>query len=154
MPDNHVLPPSFNVALTLGQLNEQVIAHEFAYKDVPLIKSGEGKQDFDYFLPDGRSIEIKLDLRSQATKHAALETKTMKREADIHIHTLTYAVVLTREQVDWLYSKGKIAQMGGYRHQDRYVPVSEMRNVGMYLDTFIRQLKQDNEGYLLEKTKW
>lgn len=140
---NQVLP-AWEIALQLGQLNEQVIDHEFFYQGIPLIRPPSGKQDFDRFLPDGRSVEIKLDLRSQATDWAVLEEPTFNRAADIHIHTLTYAVVLTREQVEQLYRRGKVVKIGQQQYQGRAVSKQDMKQTGIYLNRFIRELKQSN----------
>lgn len=137
---NQVLPQDFQTALDLGKQNEQVVAHEFEYHGIPVTRT-EGKHNFDFFLPDGRSVEVKLQLRSQGSGNAALETATMRRSADFQIHTLTYAVVLTREQAEDLYMRGKIAQMGDYKLQDRYVRTYDMKNTGVYLHQFIKQLK-------------
>jgi len=93
---NQVLPQSFSAALEVGKMNEQVVAHEFYYQGIPVTPT-EGKHPFDFYLPDGRSVEVKLDLRSQATDYALFEEPTFNRAADIHIHTLTYALVFTRE---------------------------------------------------------
>lgn len=136
---NQVLPTSFQSALALGQQNEQVIAHEFEYHGIPIQRT-QGKHDFDFFLPDGRSVEVKLDLRSQATNYALFEEPTFNRAADIHIHTLTYAVVLTRQQVEELYKRGKVANAGDFRGHARLVPKYELKNAGVYLDQFIKSL--------------
>jgi hypothetical protein len=137
---NQVLPQDFQTALDLGKQNEKVIIHELLYQGVDVIPT-EGKHPFDFFLPDGRSVEVKLQLRSQGSGNAALETATMQRGPDLQIHTLTYAVVLTREQAEQLYMRGKIAQMGDYKYQDRYVRAFELKNTGVCLHQFIKSLK-------------
>ena len=137
---NQVLPKDFNTALDLGKQNEKVILNEFRYHGIEVIPT-DGKHDFDFFLPDGRSVEVKLQLRAQGSGNAALETETMRRSPDLQIHTLTYAVVLTREQAEALYMRGKIAQMGDFQRQDRYVRSYDLKNSGIYLHAFIKQLK-------------
>jgi hypothetical protein len=129
---NQVLP-AWEIAIELGQLNEQVIDHEFSYQGIPLIRTPKGKQDFDRFLPDGRSVEIKLDLRSQTTDWAVLEEPTYNRAADLHIHTLTYAVVLTREQVEQLYRRGKVVKIGQQQYSGQAVTKQDMKQTGVYL---------------------
>ena len=91
----------FKQALQAGQQNEQVVAEEFAYKGIPLIQPPDGKQPFDRYLPDGRSIEIKLDLRSQRTSNGCIERPTLDRGADFYIHTFTYARVYTHQEYEW-----------------------------------------------------
>lgn len=139
---NHVTA-EFIPSLQAGLLNENVIAHEFTYQGVP-VKQTEGKNDFDLYLPDGRSVEIKLDLRSQATGSLALEWPTLQRGADIYILTTTIARVFTSEQVSRLYNSGKIPA-GGFGQQGydgRYVRLSEYYNSGTKLWEFIKALKQ------------
>lgn len=136
-----VLPASFEAALEIGHANEDVVIHEFQYQGVPVTPT-VGKADFDFFLPDGRSVEAKIDLRSQATNKGYLETATYNRRPDIYIHTLTYALVFTGEQLDWLYNHGKIVWGGDYQKQDRMVSKVDMNNVGMPLWKFIKELKQ------------
>ena len=70
--------PTFEKALALGQYNEEVIAHEFAYQGIQLTPT-DGKHPFDFFLPDGRSVEVKMDVRSQCTGMGAIEWKTIQR---------------------------------------------------------------------------
>ena len=59
----------------------------------------------------------------------------MYREADFQSHTLTYAIGLTRE-------RGRITQLGDFQSFDRCVSVYDMRNKGVYLHPFIKELKQ------------
>ena len=134
-----VLPENFDIALAVGKFNEQIIKHEFLYHDIP-IRPTEGKHPFDFYLPDNRSVEVKADLRSQATNYAILEEPSFTRAADIHIHTLTYAIVLTRKQVEELYQRGKVVRVGDYQYQGRAVSKTEVKNTGIYLDRFINQL--------------
>jgi len=70
--------PQFEKALIIGKYNEEVIAHECAYQGIPLIQA-EGKDDFDFHLPDGRSLEAKIDLRSQCTGYGAMVAVTTCR---------------------------------------------------------------------------
>lgn len=143
MPVNQVLPDSFESSLALGQQNELVIEHEFKYQGIDIQPTDHtSKQPFDFFLPDGRSVEAKVDLRSQATGKAYLETATYNRRPDIYIHTLCYALVFTNEQLDWLYNHGKIVWGGDYQRQDRMISKVDMNNVGTPLWRFIKQLKQ------------
>lgn len=59
----------FQQALATGHQNKEVVAGEFEYQGIPLIQPPPGKHPVDRYLPDGRSIEIKLDLRSQRTSN-------------------------------------------------------------------------------------
>jgi hypothetical protein len=142
MPEQYA---QFAPALAAGQQNEAVVAGEFEYRGVPLIEPPPGKHPFDRYLPDGRSIEIKLDLRSQRTANACIEFPTLQRGADIYIHTFTYARVYTHAEYQWLYNRGKIPASGGvgeYQYEGRYVSKVEMRAQGVFLDQFIKALKQ------------
>lgn len=134
------LNPEFNAALALGKHNEQVIAHEFSYQGIP-VKPTEGKHPFDFFLPDGRSVEVKIDVRSQCTGYAAVELPTLSRRADIYIYTLTYARVLTFEQLRDLYQhEGKLpwGGIGDLGYDARLVKNLGKQGVPLY--QFIRDL--------------
>src|ERR1044072_6030583 len=112
---HQVLPTSFDAALALGQQNEAVIEHELRYHGINVQPTDHfTKQPFDFFLPDGSSVEVKLDIRSQGTRCIALEEPSYQRAADFHIHTICYAKVFTRAQVEALWRKGKITQAGDY----------------------------------------
>src|SRR5689334_7295120 len=129
----------FAQALQTGHQNEAVVAGEFEYRGIPLIEPPPGKHPFDRYLPDGRSIEIKLDLRSQRTSNGCIEFPTLQRGADIYIHTFCYARVYTHQEYEWLYMHGKIPAngLGEQHYEGRYVPKVEMRAQGMFLDEFI-----------------
>ncbi len=133
---------SFLQALALGQYNEKVIAHEFAYRGKPLIDPPPGKHPYDFYLPDGRSVEIKIDVRSQCTGRAALEYPTIKRAADFVILTTTAARVFTREEIDFLYLHGKVPAEGfGEQHYDgRLVSFADYYQHGTKLYQFIDSL--------------
>ncbi len=137
---NHVYT-DFVPALQIGKYNESIIAHEFEYQGIPLIQT-EGKNDYDFFLPDGRSLEVKLDLRSQATGSGCIEYPTLQRCADLYLYTFTFAKVFTGAELEALYSRGKIVNGGaGDRHYDaRYV--WQMGRYGTPLHEFIKALKQ------------
>lgn len=101
-----------------------------------------GKQPFDRYLPDGRSLEIKLDLRSQNTQYAALEQATIDRHPDFVIHTLTYALAFPGPIYEELYHRrGKIHNFGEQGLEGRLVDKREMRAAGVYVDQFIKQLR-------------
>jgi hypothetical protein len=130
----------FEASLALGQHNEEVIAHEFAYQGIP-VRRTEGKNDVDFFLPNGQSVEVKIDLRSQCTGSAAIEWPTLQRNADFYIYTLTYARVLPHSLLQTLYSYGKIPD-GGFGPQGyhgRYV--RNLGREGMPLWQFIKLMK-------------
>lgn len=134
------LYPEFESALALGQYNEEVIAHEFKYQGIPIIRT-EGKNDFDFILPDGRTLEWKLDVRSQATGCGAIEWPSLQRRADLYGYTFTYAKLYTHQQLEALYLQGKIPDKGfgpqGY--DGRYV--RGMGKEGLPLWQFIKELK-------------
>jgi hypothetical protein len=137
-----VLPESFQSALALGQLNEKVIEHEFDYQGVNIFPTDhDSKQPFDFYLPDGRSVEVKIDLRSQATNKALFEEPTMGRAADIHIHTMTYAMAFRREEIEQLWQRGNPVRVGDFGYNCRAVPKFVLKGRGMYLDEFIKSLK-------------
>jgi hypothetical protein len=108
-------------------------------RGIQLVSPPPGKRPFDYFLPDGRTIEIKLDLRSQARHYAAIERPTLDRNADFYIHTLCYYLVFSGNVYRDLYNKrGKVPErkgaMGDQNYEGRLIPTSEMRQAGMYGD--------------------
>jgi hypothetical protein len=136
-----VLPENFTSSLALGQQNEKVVAHELAYQGIEVTPTdSHSKQPFDFFIGD-RSCEVKIDLRSQATNKGYLETATYNRRPDIYIHTLCYALVFTREQLEWLYNHGKTVYGGDGMKQDRVVSKVDMNNLGVPLWKFIKTLK-------------
>jgi hypothetical protein len=132
----------FTQDLALGQANERVIALEFERRGLPLIQPPPGRQPFDFFLPDGRSVEIKLDIRSQNTQYAAIEYPTIQRHADFYIHTLTYSLVFDHDTYQLLYNRGKVVTMGEQKYDGRLVDKRDMRAAGMFVDKFIKSLKQ------------
>jgi hypothetical protein len=137
-----VLPVSFQATLELGQLNERVMEHEFDYQGVNIFPTDhDSNQPFDFYLPDGRSVECKIDLRSQATNKAHFEEPTMNRAADIHIHTMTYAMVFHRAEVEQLWQRGNSVRAGDLGYNCRAVPKFVLKGRGMYLDEFIKSLK-------------
>lgn len=125
----------------LGKHNEDVIEHEFRYQGIPLIKT-QGKHPFDFYLPDGRSVEVKIDLRSQCTGAGAVEWPTLMRQADIYIYTLTYARVFTHKELEELYMHGKVpwGGMGDLGYTGRYI--KGMGKQGLPLWQFIQNLKE------------
>jgi hypothetical protein len=127
--------------LDVGHAAEKVISHEFSFQGIPVQRT-EGKHDFDFFLPDGRSAECKLDLRSLATNYAVIEDRSMDREADFYFHTLCYTLVFPNETYHRLDRQGKIVKIGDYQYEGRIIKKTEMRQSGIYLDQFIRQLQQ------------
>ena len=135
---------NFIPSLAVGQLNENVVKHEFRYNGIPVVDPPPGKQPFDFFLPDGRACEAKIDLRSQATGKIALEWPTLQRGAGIYILTTTVARVFTSLEVQAMYNRGKVPA-GGFGQQGydgRYTSLTEYYNSGMRLRDFIYQLKQ------------
>ena len=142
MQGEHV-HPQFEPALVLGKYNEEVIAHEFRYQGVP-VQQTEGKNDFDFILPDGRSVEVKIDLRSQCTGAAAVEWPTLQRMADFYIYTLTYARVLTHKELQAHYLTGKIPAegFGDLGYSGRYV--RSLGRAGVPLWQFIKELRSQS----------
>lgn len=132
--------PEWSQALQIGKYNESVIAHEFAYQGIPLIPT-EGKNDFDFHLPDGRSLEVKIDLRSQCTGYGAIEWPTLQRGADFYVYSLTYARVFTHAELNQLYLGGKSLDggVGDLNYNARLV--KRMGQYGMPLYEFIKLLK-------------
>jgi hypothetical protein len=131
----------FEQALVLGKYNEHVIAHEFAFQGIP-VQQTEGKDDFDFYLPDGRSVEVKMDIRSQCTGAGAIEWPTLQRHADFYIHTLTYARVFPHALYQALFNRGKIPD-GGFGPQGydgRYI--RNLGREGQPLWEFIKQLRE------------
>src|ERR1044071_437938 len=113
----------FRAALAAGQQNEQVVAEEFEYRGLPIIRA-DGKAPFDFKLPSGQLVEVKLDLRSQRTANGVIEANSLARPVDFFIHTFTYARVYTAEEYRRLYDSGKVPTRGiGEFHYDaRYIP--------------------------------
>lgn len=133
--------PKFEPGLVLGKYNETVIEHEFQYQGVPLTRT-QGKHSFDFYLPNGKSVEVKIDLRSQCTGAGAIEWPTLQRRADFYIYTLTYARVYTHQQLEDLYlHRGKIPWegMGDLGYAGRYI--KGMGKEGVPLWQFIKGLK-------------
>lgn len=131
----------FAPALAMGQYNEKVLAHEFEYQGIPLISPPPGKQPFDRYLQDGRSLEMKLDVRSQCTGSGCIEFPTIARHADFYIHTFTYAKVYTWEEYNRLYLSGKVIKdgVGQYEYEGHYI--RGMGQHGTPLYQFINSLK-------------
>src|SRR5438552_14469477 len=65
--------------------NQEVIAHEFQFQGVPLAQT-HGEHPFDFYLPNGKSLEVKIDLRSQCTGSGAIEWPTLQRQADFCLY--------------------------------------------------------------------
>jgi len=137
------LYPEFADALIIGKYNERVIAHEFEFQGVPLTPT-VGKDDFDFYLPDGRSLEVKIDLRSQCTGMGAVEWPTLQRNADYYVYTLTYARVYTHQQLQDLYLHGKkpAAGLGDLGYDARLI--RNMGKDGLPLYQFINSFKQQS----------
>jgi hypothetical protein len=140
MQDGNTVESEFEESLALGKHNEKVIAHEFGYQGVPLAAT-QGKHDFDFYLPDGRSLEVKIDLRSQATGCGAIEWPTLQRNAEIYVYTFTYARVFTHAELKALYLSGKVPHkgFGSVGYTGRYV--KGMGKQGIPLWQFIDSLK-------------
>jgi hypothetical protein len=134
------LYPQFDQALVLGKYNEEVIAHEFYYQGVPLVRT-EGKHPFDFYLPDGRSLEIKIDVRSQCTNAGAVEWPTLQRMADLYLYTFTYNRIYTHKELEQLYLSGKVPSggFGDLGYTGRYI--QGMGKHGKPGYQFIRELK-------------
>jgi len=126
--------------LDTGHAAEKVVCHEFEYQGVPVVRT-EGKNDFDFFLPNGASCEVKLDLRSLATNYAVIEDKSLDREADFYFHTLCYTLVFDNQTYHRLHRAGKVVKIGDYQYDGKIVPKYELRQSGIYLDQFIKSLK-------------
>jgi hypothetical protein len=134
--------PTFDKALIIGQYNQEVLAHEFQYQGYPLIPT-EGKHPFDFYLPNGKSLEIKIDLRSQCTGMGLVEWPTLQRRADFYAYTLTYSRVFTLEELEQLYSYGKIPS-GGVGDLDYTARlIAKMGQHGVPLWQFIRNQKAE-----------
>lgn len=131
--------------LALGQKNQEVVFADFARRGL-IITPTQGKHPFDGFLPDGRSIEVKLDLMSQSTGNAAIELPTLQRHADFYAHTLCYYRIYTNEDYWILYKQGKIPLkgMGDQQYDGRLIPTKLMRTSGMYPSEFIKYLNDTN----------
>lgn len=130
----------FDRSLEIGRYNENVIAHEFAYQGVPLTPTPPG-HPFDFYLPSGKSLEVKIDLRSQCTGAGAIEWPTLARRADFYLYTLTYARVYPHALLEQLYMSGKIPDggFGGAGYDGRWVRGMGRQGVPMY--EFINSLK-------------
>lgn len=126
--------------LDVGHAAEKVVCHEFEYRGVPVQRT-EGRNDFDFFLPNGASCEVKMDLRSLATNYAVIEDKSLSREADFYFHVLTYCLVFDNQTYHRLYRQGKIVKIGDYQYSGKIIPKYELRQSGLYLDQFIKQLQ-------------
>lgn len=115
--------PEWEEALALERYNARVIKHEFDYQGVP-IEQTTGKNDVDFILPDGRTIEWKFDIRSQCTGSGAIEWKSLQRRADLYGYTFTYNRLYTYQELEFLYlHQGKKVE-GGFGNLDydgRYV---------------------------------
>lgn len=135
--------PQFEEGLVIGKYNEKVIGQEFAYQGIPLNPT-VGKDNVDFYLPDGRSIEVKIDLKSQCTGYGAIEWPTVLRNADFYIQTLTYARVFTHQQFKDLYMSGKkpAGGMGDLNYEGRLI--KDMGKHGIPLWQFIKNLKNEN----------
>ena len=133
----------FAPALAAGHQNEEVVAGEFAYHGIEVERS-HGKAPYDFKLPSGQLVEVKLDLRSQRTSNGCIEANSLARPVDFFIHTFCYARVYTHQEYQWLYNHGKIPSngLGEQHYEGRYVSKLEMRNKGKFLDEFIKSLKQ------------
>lgn len=140
MPEQYT---PFQEALKTGHQNEDCVIAEFQYSGIPVYRP-EGKSYFDFQLPSGHTIECKLDLRSQRTNCACIERPSLDRPIDFFIHTMTYAKVYTHQEYVWLYNHGKIPAngLGEQHYEGRYVPKLEMKNKGVFLDQFIKSLRQ------------
>jgi len=135
------LYPQFDQALVLGKYNEEVVAHEFEFQEIPLIRT-EGKHPFDFFLPDGRSLEIKIDIRSQGTGAGIIEWPTLQRRADFYLFTFTYNRVFAYQELEQLYMHyGKLPSggFGDMGYGGRIVP--RMGKYGIPGYQFIKELR-------------
>lgn len=140
MPGEH-LHPQFSEALAIGRYNEEIVAHEFTRSGIPIVHT-EGKNDFDFILPNGQTLEWKLDVRSQCTGNGAIEWPTILRGADYYGYTFTYARIYTYQQYKELYMRGFLPAggMGDRPYDSRYV--RRMGREGLPLYQFIRDWKK------------
>jgi hypothetical protein len=144
MQDGEHVFTKFEPALVLGKYNEDVIAHEFAYQGIPA-KRTEGKNNFDFILPNGQTLEWKIDIRSQCTGSGAIEYPTLKRGADYYGYTFTYARVFTHSELEYLYlhqSHLPAGGMGDAAYDGRLV--RNMGKHGIPFYQFLRDLKQSH----------
>lgn len=131
----------FDSSLIIGRYNETVVAHEFEFQGIPLTRT-EGKHPFDFYLPDGRSLEIKLDIRSQGTGAGIIEWPTLQRLADLYLYTFTYNRVFTHKELEFLYMhQGKIPSsgFGDLGYTGRIIP--RMGKYGIPGYQFIKELR-------------
>lgn len=137
--------PQFDQALALGHYVEDVIDHEFKYQGIPVIRT-QGKNDFDFILPDGKTLEWKVDVRSQCTGAGAIEWPTLQRRADYYGYTLTYARIYTYLELEQLYLGGKIpgGGIGDLGYSGRYI--RNMGKHGIPLYQFINDLKNKRDN--------
>jgi hypothetical protein len=130
----------FSQSLAAGKLNEQILLGEFKYQGVPLTLM-VGENPFDFRLPTGGTVELKLDLRSQCTGRGAIEAKTLERGPDFLIQTFTEARVYPLKLLQEIYASGRIPKGGfGDRNYDgRHC--AGMRERGIPLAEFIHFLR-------------
>lgn len=135
---------TFLADLAIGQQNQEVVFRDLKYRGIDITPT-EGKHPFDGYLPDGRSVEVKLDLYSQSRHYAAIEAATLSRNADFYVHTLCYYVVLPGNVLYDLYNRrGKIPERGGFGDQNqegRFITTNDMRGFGLYGDQFSKTIK-------------
>lgn len=140
--NNHVFT-DFDKALILGKYCEEIIEHEFKYQGIPIIRT-QGKNDVDFILPNGQTLEWKMDLRSQNTNAGAIEWKSLQRKADWYGYTFTYARIYTFKKLEQLYLSGKIPAggFGDAEYEGRIV--RGMGKEGLPLYQFINSLKSSD----------
>lgn len=132
--------PKFDRALEIGKYNEEVIAHEFTYQGLPLTRT-TGQHPFDFYLPNGKSLEVKIDLRSQCTGCGAIEEPTLLRNADYYVYTFTEARVYPHVLLQAIFNRGRKPNggFGNLSYNGRYCP--GMKDEGVSLHEFIGMMK-------------
>lgn len=129
----------FDRSLALGQHNEDVIEHEFAYHQVPVTRT-KGRNDVDFILPGGASLEWKMDVRSQCTGRGIIEDPTLERQADFYGVTFTFARVYPRRLFQDIYRRGRpVKGFGQLAYDGRLCPGMHLE--GIRLRDFIESMK-------------
>lgn len=130
----------FKQDLQIGHHHEALIAKGFAWYGIDLTPT-QGKHPFDFYLPDGRSLECKVDFYSAISGNACIELPTLKRAANFYAHTFCFTKIFTYEEYKWLYMHGKVATVGEQRYDARLPSRIDFKSKGVFIDTFIKGLK-------------
>lgn len=131
----------FQADLQIGHRHEALIAKGFAWHGIQLTPT-EGKHPYDFFFPNGKSLECKLDLFSAISGNAAIEYPTLQRAADFYAHTFCFTKIFTYEEYQWLYNHGKMVKMGDYQYEGRLPSRIDFKSKGQFIDQFAKQLTQ------------